>query len=89
MIRADAILSHEIIGLDVQILDNTSPTSRSISGNIIGETKNTILVRTSRGTKTVPKKGAATIKFALESGACFISGSSLIGRPEDRISRNR
>ena len=86
MIRADNILSHEIIGLDVQILDNTS---RSISGNIIGETKNTILVRTSRGTKTVPKKGAATIKFALESGACFISGSSLIGRPEDRISRNR
>ena len=89
MIRADTILSHEIIGLDVQILDSTSQTSRNISGNIIGETKNTILVRTYRGTKIVPKKSAATIKFALESGACFISGSSLIGRPEDRISRNR
>jgi ribonuclease P protein subunit POP4 len=88
VIRADTILSHEIIGLDVQILDSTQ-TSRNISGNIIGETKNTIFVRTYRGTKIVPKKSAATIKFSLESGACFISGSSLIGRPEDRISRNR
>ena len=89
MIRADTILSHEIIGLDIQIFDYTSPTPRNICGNIIGETKNTILVRTSGGTKIVPKKSASTIKFALESGACFIRGSSLIGRPEDRISRNR
>ena len=89
MIRPDTILSHEIIGLDVQILDYDSATPRNIRGSIIGETKNTILVRTSKGTKIVPKRNAGTIKFALDSGACFISGSSLIGRPEDRISRNR
>jgi len=89
VIRPETISSHEIIGLDVQILDCTSATPRNISGSIIGETKNTILVRTSKGTKIVPKRNASSIKFALDSGACFISGSSLIGRPEDRISRNR
>jgi RNase P/RNase MRP subunit p29 len=87
LIKADTILSHEIIGLDVQIL-NPSTASKTIHGNIIGETKNTILVRTTMGTKVVPK-GNATIKFKLDSGVCFISSSSLIGRPEDRISRKR
>ena len=87
MIKADTILSHEIIGLEVEIL-NSSPASKTIRGNIIGETKNTILVRTTEGTKVVPK-GNTTIKFKLDSGVCFISSSSLIGRPEDRISRKR
>ena len=87
MIKADTILSHEIIGLEVEIL-NPSTDSKTIRGNIIGETKNTILVRTTKGTKVVPK-GNSTIKFKLDSGVCFISSSSLIGRPEDRISRKR
>lgn len=87
MIKADTILSHEIIGLEVEIL-NPYTASKTIHGNIIGETKNTILVRTTKGTKVVPK-GNSTIKFKLDSGVCFISSSSLIGRPEDRISRKR
>jgi RNase P/RNase MRP subunit p29 len=87
LITADTILSHEIIGLEVEIL-NPSTDSKTIRGNIIGETKNTILVRTTKGTKVVPK-GNSTIKFKLDSGVCFISSSSLIGRPEDRISRKR
>jgi ribonuclease P protein subunit POP4 len=87
LIKADTILSHEIIGLDVQIL-NPSAASKTIHGSIIGETKNTILVRTTKGTKIVPK-GNSTIKLRLDPGVCFISGSSLIGRPEDRISRKR
>jgi RNase P/RNase MRP subunit p29 len=87
LIKADTILSHEIIGLEVQVL-NPSTASNTIRGNIIGETKNTILVRTTKGTKVVPK-GNTTIKFKLDSGVCFISSSSLIGRPEDRISRKR
>lgn len=87
MIKADTILSHEIIGLEVEIL-NPSTASKTIRGNIIGETKNTILVRTTKGNKVVPK-GNSAIKFKLDSGVCFISSSSLIGRPEDRISRKR
>ena len=29
----------------------------------------------------ITKKNATSIKFSIDSGACFISGSSLIGRP--------
>lgn len=88
MIQADTLPSHEFIGLDVEILDNTTATLRNISGSIINETKNTFLIKTSTGTKMLSKKCATSMRFSIGSGSCFISGSSLIGRPEDRISRH-
>jgi ribonuclease P protein subunit POP4 len=88
MIKADTVLCHELIGLKVRILDNTGGTMRKIAGSIIKETKNTFSIRTSLGTKVIPKRNATKIEVSLDSGVCFISGSSLIGRPEDRLSRN-
>lgn len=89
MIKADTVLCHELIGLKVRILDNTGGTMRKIVGSIIKETKNTFSIRTSLGTKVIPKRNATKIEISLDSGVCFIRGSSLIGRPEDRLSRNR
>jgi ribonuclease P protein subunit POP4 len=89
MVKADTIISHEIIGRDIQILDKASEMSKILHGRIIGETKNTILVRTASGTKIIPKENSNIIKFNLDTGVCFINSSSLVGRPEDRISRNR
>ena len=88
MINADTLLCHELIGLNIRILDDTSVTLTDVSGNIINETKNTFLIRTPKGKKMVTKKNATTIGFAIDSGVCFISGASLIGRPEDRITKN-
>jgi ribonuclease P protein subunit POP4 len=88
MIKADTLLCHELIGLNIHIIDNTSVTLTDVSGNIINETKNTFLIRTPRGTKMITKKNAIKIGFAVDSGVCFISGASLIGRPEDRITKN-
>jgi ribonuclease P protein subunit POP4 len=88
MIKADTLLCHELIGLNIHILDDTSVTLTDVSGNIINETKNTFLIRTPRGTKMITKKNATKIRFATDSGVYFISGSSLIGRPEDRITKN-
>lgn len=88
MIKADTLLCHELIGLNIHILDDTSTTLTDVSGNIINETKNTFLIRTPRGTKMITKKNATKIRFVMDSGVCLISGSSLIGRPEDRITRN-
>ncbi len=88
MIEAATLLCHEIVGLNVHILECTIVTLRGVSGRVISETKNTFSIRTSKGTKLIPKKNATKIRFALESGACFVTGSSLVGRPEDRVSRN-
>jgi RNase P/RNase MRP subunit p29 len=38
-------------------------------------------------TVMIAKKVATKLGLKIDSGVCFISGSSLIGKPEDRLAR--
>ncbi len=87
MTTPENILVHEIIGLGAKIVESTDPTLIGVSGSILFETRNTILIRTDSSVKQIAKKAATKIEMKTLSGVCFISGSSLIGRAEDRISR--
>lgn len=87
VVTADNILVHELVGLQVKIIESSDPTLENIKGIIVFETKNMISIRTNGGVKQIPKLAAKKIELHMQSGACFISGSSLIGRPEDRTSR--
>ena len=88
MITAENILSHEIIGLNAKVLESSNRTLINESGRVVGETKNTITIRTKSGLKKVIAKNTAKrIRFKLPFGVCFINGIELIGRPEDRISK--
>lgn len=88
MITADNLLAHEVVGLHIVIVDSTVSGLKNLSGTVIQETKNTLSLRTTSGTKKIAKINATKIKVLLPSGGCFIRGFSLIGRPEDRISKN-
>ncbi|MEW6605813.1 MAG: ribonuclease P protein subunit [Thermoproteota archaeon] len=81
------VLAHEIIGLDARIVESTDPSLQGVKGSIVFETKNMISIRTNSSIKQIAKKTAKKIEIKTHSGVCFISGSSMIGRPEDRISR--
>ena len=87
MITPENILAHEIIGLGATVVKSSDPTLAGVTGKIVFETKNTISIRSGNKTKQIAKAAASTIQIHLQTGACFISGSSLIARPEDRISR--
>lgn len=87
MMSPENVLLHEIIGLDIKIVESTDPTLNDVSGSIVFETRNTISIRTDSSVKQIAKKAATKIEIRTHSGVCFISGSSLIGRPEDRTSR--
>lgn len=87
MISPENVLVHEIIGLGAKIVESTDPTLQGISGTIIFETKNTVSIRTDSSVKQIAKKVAKKIEIKTDSGVCFISGSSMIGRAEDRVSR--
>jgi len=87
-ITAENILSHEITGLAVKVVGSTDPSLHGLSGVVALETKNMIAIK--NGSSRVlqfAKKAATKIQVQTDDGVCFISGSSLIGRPEDRISR--
>jgi ribonuclease P protein subunit POP4 len=85
--NCENLLWHEIIGLHAKILESSDSTLQGISGTIVFETKNTILIRKDSIVKQVAKRAAKKFQLQTPSCACFISGSALIGRPEDRISR--
>ncbi len=57
-----------------------------LSGYIVKETKNMITLRSGEVLKSLPKN-CINIRFTLPACGCFISGNSLIGRPEDRVVR--
>lgn len=87
MINSDNIIAHELVGLDVEITKKDNLIGSKLYGKIVFETKNMILLKTPFGTRGVPKAIIKKARFFLSEGGCFISGISLIGRPEDRISR--
>jgi ribonuclease P protein subunit POP4 len=87
MITAQNVLAHEIIGLHAKIAESHDNTLSGVEGRIVFETKNTISIKTDSSVKQIAKAAAKKIELKTDSGVCFISGSSMIGRPEDRISR--
>lgn len=87
-VNCENVLSQGIIGLQARILESTDSTIQGIAGTIVFETKNTISIRKDSVIRQIAKSVAKKLEIQTSSCACFISGSALIGRPEDRISRS-
>jgi len=79
------LLYHELIGLKIKLCECSQSSILNLSGQIIFETKNLLIVRTLNRIKKIPKNIILKCILYLPSTACFIRGNQLIGRPEDRI----
>ncbi len=77
---------HELIGLDVIVVNSTNPLQRGIKGNIVDETRNTIIIETERGRKIIMKKGAR-FRVKLGDGYVDITGNEINYRPQERIKK--
>jgi len=73
--------------LEVSLLSTPNIAEYGIRGRIIYETKNALLIRTSKGDVMI-MKGKRLFLFRLPSGReVVVSGDKLIGRPEERVKR--
>jgi ribonuclease P protein subunit POP4 len=87
MISSRNILRHELIGLDVSVAEASNPLQRGISGQIIDETRNTLLIRTACGDRRIQKQ-YSRFRITLPEGTeVIIDGSALISAPERRITQ--
>ena len=86
-VNCQNVLCHEIVGLRTKILESSDSTLEGMAGTIVFETKNTIFIRKDSIIKQVAKKAAKKLQLQTSCCVCFISGSALIGRPEDRLAR--
>ncbi len=72
------------ISRNIQVVGSEDPTLVGVSGQIIEETRRTIIIQTSKGDKILPK---SVINFTLDSEEEVIEGITVTQRPEDRINR--
>lgn len=79
------IIKHELIGLDVEIVNSPDPSQTGIKGTVVDETKNLIVIKTGKDLKKIEKK-YRTFEFKLPSGERVrVNGNKIVSRPEDRV----
>ncbi len=84
---ASNILFHELIGLNITIVESSDKSLNGLTGEIIDETRQTIRVKFEQGVKVVSKANV-TLKVDLPDGQSVnINGKKIMYRPEDRIRR--
>jgi ribonuclease P protein subunit POP4 len=81
------LVRHEIVGLEAQIEHGSSSNPVMHFGKILYETKNCLVLRDKGNVKIIPKSSVISLSVEFDDGVCFIKGSSLLGRPEDRVFR--
>jgi ribonuclease P protein subunit POP4 len=77
---------HELIGLNVWVIESTDPTLKSLNGMIIDETKNTFKIEVNGKIKKI-SKSICKFRFKLDDGFVDVAGKSIVGRPQDRIKK--
>ena len=87
MISCQNVTRHELIGLDVLVSGALNPYHRGVSGHIIDETRNLVMIQAQNGIKRIPKFGTI-FQFCLPDQTLVeIHGSALILAPEKRLRR--
>ena len=84
MITKENLPIHEWIGLKVRVAKSLSLPFEGISGIVIDETKNTLVIKKGKEEKIVPKKGCV-FQFTLPDGKkTDLHGDKITYRPYDR-----
>lgn len=79
-----------ILGKKIIILKSTNKFNTDKTGIIVNESKNMIYLSNKEKVadiKKIPKQDIEVLKVISESGDYFINGKTLLGRPEDKISK--
>jgi ribonuclease P protein subunit POP4 len=85
MISSQNVLRHELIGLDVLVSGAANPKQTGLSGRIIDETKNLLVIETPQGVRRIPKMHS-TFRLHLNGREIVeIDGSVMVLAPERRI----
>ena len=82
-----AIVQSEFIGLNAKVVKSTNPSYRGISGQVVDETRNTLVIRQKNEDKVIVKE-VAVFQFTLPNRTVVeIEGKAILGRPEDRVKK--
>src|SRR3989338_1316437 len=78
------IMAHEMIGLNVRVLQSTDKSRMGASGKVIDETKNVFVIE-SNGAQMILPKAECGFEFDLNGEKVMVDGKKICYRPELRI----
>ncbi len=80
---------HELIGLPVAVDSDRCDAYAHVTGRVVDETKNMLVVSDGHRQRWIPKD-VAVFHFTLpDRTTCRVEGKTLLGRPEDRVKKAR
>ena len=83
----ESLARHELIGLEVRVEGSSNAGQIGLSGQVIDETRNTLLLETNGRVLRLAKKDTSLV-FTLPQGQRVrIYGQVLISQPENRINK--
>jgi ribonuclease P protein subunit POP4 len=89
MITPRNVIRHELIGLDVLVVGASNPASIGITGQIVDETRNMLIVNTRIGIKKI-QKDTGVFRITLPDGIVVdVRGSALVMAPEKRVNLHK
>jgi ribonuclease P protein subunit POP4 len=81
--KQDEVARHEIIGLTIRITEASNPDLVGLEGKVLDETKNSFVIETASGRKTVLKNQITQLMIVEKN--ITVQASSLMKRSEERI----
>ncbi|MDY7083108.1 MAG: ribonuclease P protein subunit [Halobacteria archaeon] len=84
-IEPDELVRHELIGLDVRVVDSTDETLVGVEGRVVGETKSTLELDLGVESSKQVQKSNSTFEFELADAVVQVEGDVIEERPADRI----
>ena len=80
------IVINELIGLKARVVKSLDRKQRGVSGIVVDETKNTLVLETKTGRKSIIKK-VSTFIFYSGSDSFTVKGEEINFRPHERIEK--
>lgn len=87
MRTAENLVRHELIGLKVRVAGSSNKTNVGLTGKVVDETRNTLVIEKLDGKEVRIAKDSAVFSFEIGSVWVKVDGKLLVGRPEDRIKK--
>lgn len=87
MKTATEIIQDEFIGLNAKVTRSSNPCYVGISGRVVNETRNTLVLLHNDKEKAIVKE-VSVFHLRLPHGTVIkIDGKLIVGRPEDRVKK--
>ncbi len=80
------IVLNDLIGLKARVLKSLDKKQRGLSGIVIDETKNTLVMETEKGSKRVVKK-SSSFRFYFGGKHFDVDGNEISFRPVERTEK--